>query len=280
MTKKPSESDRPADVDIDSATQRNPLSISSTNQYTGDASKRVAQIAGLLEKNPENPEIYKMLKDLWALKAELRPGIRGLVQKVAQKGSKLAVVLLKELPEDVSALLADADDAYYAAEYDRAIQIYRQILILNPAHTRALDYLARAKSEQGSEKFQTSLPRSAIQLYRRARDLIIDREFVTAEHLLRNAIIEATQANVEGFPQAEEALTNLQNTSTAITYRRQVVDALQHNKFKRVLSIGGNHFQTVLTFLIGIVKDIQNKLAGNPTTDAPLPEKKKDPKGK
>ena len=58
----------------------------------------------------------------------LRERVRSLLIKLSRNGSKSAKSVLRDLPSSVKNLLADADDAFYAAEYDDAIQLYRQIL--------------------------------------------------------------------------------------------------------------------------------------------------------
>jgi len=141
----------------------------------------------------ENQDAYGLLLDAVEENPDLREQARDLLIEAMQHGSKSAQKALAILPSTAQDLLVDADDAYYATEYERAIQIYRQVLKLDPDNIRAKEYLTKAIEYQKGGIITSNLPRDAVQYYRQARSYIAARDYLTAMKMLGAAIESARE---------------------------------------------------------------------------------------
>jgi len=110
--------------------------------------------------------------------------------------------------EQKNELLDSADDLYYAGKYAQAIELYEQLLSLDPNNQRALEQLTKAKFNLVAENAPKSLPLKAMQSYRRARSYISAGATENAIGALREAIETAHQAKIP-FHEAEELLSRL-----------------------------------------------------------------------
>ena len=126
-----------------------------------------------LKEDPENRDVYGLLLDAVKEHRELREQVRDLLYEMVEKKSKSAKEAISSLPSSIQDFLADADDAYYAAEYERAVQVYGQVLKLDSEHERAKDHLAKAeikritgKSSRACRASLTILPPGASLLLR------------------------------------------------------------------------------------------------------------------
>jgi tetratricopeptide (TPR) repeat protein len=205
--------------------------IQLTSQRPSDVWRGMEQIRQWLKEDMEDRDVYGLLLDAVERNRDLREPVRGLLLEMMQKGSKVAEQAILSLPSSVPDILADANDAYYAAEYDKAIQLYRQVLRLDPENNSAKDHLAKAILKRGTGESPTDLPRAAQQYYRRARSFIAIRDVITSMNLL-NAAVEAAQAKGMKYPEAEEALNNIQNLVLADEQIGLAKKALEAHKRK------------------------------------------------
>ncbi len=222
------------------SSKRNPeldaVLIQLGSQRPSNVWRGMEQIRQWLKEDSENREVYGLLLDAVKEHRELREQVRNLLYEMVQKGSKSAQEAVSSLPSGVQDFLADADDAYYAAEYDRAVQLYRQVLKLDPENERAKDHLAKAEIKRITGDSGTGLPRVAEQYYRRARSYIAARDVVTAMNLL-SAAIETAQAKNMNYPDAEEALSNMNNLLAADDFRQKAQLALGREQWKEALDL-------------------------------------------
>ncbi len=168
-------------------------------------------------------------------KPDLREQVRDLFLEMAQKGSNVAEDAISLLPSTLSQLLADADDAYYAAEYDQAIQLYRQVLKRAPDNERAKEHLAKARDEKSKPREdKPGLPREALQYYRRARSYLAARDFSIAIKSL-SAAVEAAHVRGMEYPEAEQLLDSVQDTLVADEFRRKGRSCIQKRSGGRIL---------------------------------------------
>ena len=107
------------------------------SERSGDIWRGMEQAREWLKEEPEDTDLYGALLDIVQENPEISKQIRDLFLEAMQRGSKSAKNALLTLPSTVSDFLADADDAYYAGEYKQAIELYRQVLKLEPENSRA-----------------------------------------------------------------------------------------------------------------------------------------------
>ena len=194
-----------------------------------------------LNEESEDRDVYSMLLDVVEKNHELRQQVRDLLIDMTQKESRMAAEAVTLLPSSVDDLLADADDAFYAAEYERAIQLYRQVLTRDPENGRAKSHLTEAMKETptASEK-NPELPRDAIQYYRRARSYIAARDFSTAMKML-GAALESAQARGMKYSEAEKLLQSVQDSSLAQEFKQKIYElAMDKGQWKEAFNMCTN----------------------------------------
>ncbi len=205
----------------------------------GDVWRGMDQIRQWLDENSEDREVYGLLLNLVQEKNDLRDLVRNLmIEMMMEKESKAAQEALSVLPSSVQDLLADAEDAYYAAEYDQAIQRYRQVLRLDPKNERAKEYLFKSKSAQtnNDDYLRTELPREAVQYFRRARSFIAARDYAYAIKALSTAV-DVAQAKGINYPEAENLLNSVQDAQVADEFRQKATLALENKQWKEALDL-------------------------------------------
>lgn len=208
--------------------------IQLSSQMPSDVWRGKEQVRQWLKEDPEDRDVYALLVNAAQKNRNLRDDVRNIIVEMLQNGSKAAEQAILSLPSGIDGILADADDAYYAAEYDRAIQLYEQVLRLNPENPRAKEHLEKAKNNQASGETVSGLPRPAEQYYRRARSLIAARDYLAAVNLLEQAI-EAAKAKGMSYPEAEEELQHMQNLLLAKEYLDKAKTALENKQRKEAL---------------------------------------------
>jgi len=181
---------------MDRNQQLDAVRIQLLSQRPSDMWRGMEQIRQWLKENPEDTKIYSLLTDSIYKNKDLQPRIRELLQEMTQNGSKLATEFLRNLPINVADLQADADDAYYASEYNKALDLYQQILKLEPSNLYARGQLQKAQSEISTQTSNEELPRDAVQYFRRARSYIATEDYKTALILLEAAIESAAAHNM------------------------------------------------------------------------------------
>jgi tetratricopeptide (TPR) repeat protein len=256
----------------------------------------MANIRRWLQDNPEDQDTYRLLTDLYS-DADLRPEIRNLLLEMTQKGSKSAEDFLKSLPVDAGQLMADADDAFYTAEYDQAIKLYRQVLKIEPKNIRAKEQLDKAEGHRINVASDADMPRDAIQYFRRARSFIATGDFKTATNLLR-AAIEAAAARGRYFDDAYQLLQSIENlvvdnSQEGLKQPRLSISEIYIIRiafifliaaiFSALINLGttgeifiwGLGIFGIVGLLWSLVEKMNSRLAGDETTDAPPPDVRK-----
>lgn len=206
------------------------------SQRPSDVWRGMDQVRHWLADDPENREVYGMLLDAVKENRDLREQVRKLLSEMEQKGSKSAQDAMYNLPSGIQDFSADANDAYYAGEYEKAIQLYRQVLKLDPDNAHAKDHIAKAEIKRRTGETASGLPRAAEQYYRRARSYIAAREIATAMNLL-SAAIEAARAKDMKYPEAEDALNNMNNLLLADDFKQKARQAVRIEQWKDALEL-------------------------------------------
>lgn len=195
-----------------------------SSQRPSDIWRGIDQVRQWLNKEPEDRDVYSLLLDVVEKNHEVREKVRDLLIEMMQKESKRAAEAMSLLPSSVDDLLADADDAFYAAEYERSIQLYRQVLTRDPDNSRAKSHLAEARKESPiATEVNPELPRDAIQYYRRARSYIAAKDFSTAMKML-GAALESAQTRGMKYSEAEKLLASVQDSSIAEEFKQKIYE--------------------------------------------------------
>ena len=211
--------------------QLNAMQIQLRSQRASDILHSMTQVRKWLQENPEDRQIYGILLDAVQENHDIREKVRDLFLEMVQKSSKGAEESLSILPSTPKDLLTDADDAYYAAEYGRAIQLYLLVLKRVPDNKRAKEYLAKARSaQQDAGDLVFGLPREAVQYYRRARSYLAAGDFLLAIKSL-SAAVETAQARGLLYPDADELLKTAQESLIADEYKHKANLAVQQEQW-------------------------------------------------
>ena len=228
------------------------------SQLPSDVKRGMEQARKLLQDDPSNQEIYPLLLEVARESIAQREEIRSLLQSMIQKGSKPADNHLKELeviakpsqpapelkndpPEkedtdNKQSLIDDADDAYYATEFDKAISLYQRVLQQEPNNKRAQKQLEKSELNRIAQQPNRKLPRDAMQYYRRARSYIAATDIKSAISML-NAAVEEAHANQMKFPEAEDLLSSQQDLQIASEYKEQAIGLIQEEKWEETLEL-------------------------------------------
>ncbi len=230
------------------------LRIQLRSQLPSDFRRGMNQARQWLQIDPEDAEIYGLLLEIATENPALWEEIHNLLASHAERGSQTAAQTLRglenlgigvnELPSTQTSnqtifssdLMSDADDAYYAAEFDKAVRLYRQVLATDPQNTRARQQLEKAEINRISQNTRVSFPREAMQMYRRARSYIAARDIHSAIGMLV-AAIEAAQAAGMKFPEAEDLLQNQQYMLTAFEYVENAEQSIQEGDWDKAFDL-------------------------------------------
>jgi tetratricopeptide (TPR) repeat protein len=117
-------------------------------------------------------------------------------------------------------LIENADNAYYATQYDKAIQLYQQVLGLDPKNKHARNQVQKAEFNRPLKSKLEDLPTEALQLYKRCRSFIAIGDLAGARKLLRQAVESAQKAGVD-FLDAKDLLRNIQSAFRAEGYKKK-----------------------------------------------------------
>ncbi len=112
--------------------------------------------------------------------------------------------------------LADISQAYYAGDYQRAIDLANRVLSAQPDNATALDY--RQKSEDNLVRGVVPdhrIPFDARVAYNRANSLVRAGNYDEAERLYREARDLAERAGITSWKDAEQALLDIQDLALA-----------------------------------------------------------------
>lgn len=236
------QSKNPEPVDNGRDKQLNAVAIQLRSQRASEVLYGMNRVRRWLKDNPEDSEVYKLLLNAVQENQKLRDQARNLLVEMKGQGSRAAKEAFSTLPSSVQDLLADADDHYYAGEYEEAISLYRRVLELNPDNLRAKDHLAKAELKRIAGETETGMPRAAEQYYRRARSYIAARDVSTAINLL-SAAIETARAKGMEYPDADQALNNMHDLLTADQFKREAGYSLEMEQWEVALDL----YQKALT---------------------------------
>jgi tetratricopeptide (TPR) repeat protein len=122
--------------------------------------------------------------------------------------------------KELKKVIENADDAYYATQYDKAIRLYKQVLEFDPKNKHARNQLQKAEFNRPLKSKLEDLPIEALQLYKRSRSFIAIGDLAEARKLLKQAVASAAKVGVD-FLDAKDLLTNIQNASRAEGYKKK-----------------------------------------------------------
>lgn len=166
-----------------------------------------------LQGSPDDQEIYTFMVNTSREFPTVLNAILDLLREMKDRGSKIAAATLSELSTSEQDLMDEADDAYYAAEFDKAINLYQKILELEPNNHQARDHLVKAEANKIDgvrERSNQKPPREAIQWFRQARSYIAASDFKAAIIYLGAAVEEARAKEIY-FSDAELLLNRIEN---------------------------------------------------------------------
>jgi len=131
----------------------------------------------------------------------------------------------------IKKLIEIADDAYYAADYERAIQFYRQVLDQDPDNQHARRQLKKSEINLPSkESGPQDLPKEALRYYKRSRSFIAAGDLTEAKKLLKTAIKIAEDAGVD-FEDARSLLKGIQSAVKAAEFKSQALSELEDQQW-------------------------------------------------
>jgi len=231
----------------------NQIRIQLRSSIPSEIRKGVDQVRKALQEDPDDADLYTLLVEAGRENAALQDDVRNLLQGMNEKGSVLASTALSalnkpiEVPKKQDEPIVEktafeqqpvetdpmnlADEAYYAAEFDKAIHLYEQILANDPDNQRAHQQLNKAKLNRYSKEPSVEIPKEAVSLYRRARSYIAVQDFKAAIGLLNEAAGISHEQGVE-FSEAKIELNMLQELLAVADYRKRGMEALQHGKWE------------------------------------------------
>jgi tetratricopeptide (TPR) repeat protein len=162
----------------------------------------------------------------------------------------------------IKELIKQADEAYYQARYEIAIELYQKVLEASPKNKHAKEQLKKAEFKLSSKSPFPNVPPEAQELYRRSRSFIRAGDMRQAKKLLNEAIV-AAKKNKVNFIQAQQLLDNLPDAQTAEGYKKKALEqldnklwpgALENLKTAVDLDPTDENAQTLLSHLEGLIQ--------------------------
>jgi len=130
----------------------------------------------------------------------------------------------------IKKMIEIADDAYYAADYEKAGRYYRQVLDVDPDNKHARQQLKKSEINRSSRETRPQdLPVEALQYYKRSRSFITagsPADLAQAKKLLKKAITIAEDAGVD-FADARNLLEGMESAAKAAEYMKKALDELE-----------------------------------------------------
>jgi tetratricopeptide (TPR) repeat protein len=167
-------------------------------------------------------EIDHNTKELYAQALALNPKNKHTQQYLRKTG-------------EIKRLIENADDAYYAAEYDKAIQLYKQVLDLEADNKHAQEQLIKTQRNRLVKNTKPeSMPTASLRLYKRSRSFIAVGDLTSARQLLRQAIDIAEEFGVN-FTSAQDLLGNIQNALKAEEFKKKAFEELDTQQWAKAI---------------------------------------------
>ncbi len=130
----------------------------------------------------------------------------------------------------IQELIENADNAYYATKYDKAIQLYKRVLESDPKNKHARKQLQKAEFNRPLKSKLEDLPTDALQLYKRSRSFISIGDLAGARKLLKQSIESAEKAGVD-FLDAKDLLRNIQSAFKAEGFKKKATKELNRQQW-------------------------------------------------
>ncbi len=206
------------------------------SKRSGEIRVALKQIQKWLAEDPENPKIYQMIRDVTNEQpesADLWKEVNELLETISQKGSTLASETIELLPVTTKDLLNRAEEAYYVADFEKALRICRAILHKESENRQAKDLITKVELARIPAKPARNLPREAVSWYRRARSYLAAKDYETAATFLKAAIDSANVGDSD-FEEARELLKEVERLLSTSKSRPKVFISYAHKdeKFK------------------------------------------------
>lgn len=132
---------------------------------------------------------------------------------------------------NIKKIIESADNAYYATEYDKAIELYEQALKVDPNNKHAQEQIRKADFNFSIKGVTPEdLMAEALQLHKRSRSFIAIGDLDEAKTLLQQAIDIAEKAGVD-FTNAKTLLENIKNASRAEEFKKKAFDKLDKQQW-------------------------------------------------
>ena len=113
-------------------------------------------------------------------------------------------------------LLRQADEAFYAADFARAVALYPDALRLEPELRQASEFLARAESCLQNYNPRTTVPPRAAAGYRRAWETFTQYRFDEALRWLNEAWLQAKDWGIAEWPEAHAFHTLIEHSQAGL----------------------------------------------------------------
>jgi tetratricopeptide (TPR) repeat protein len=205
-----------------------------------DFDEAIDILAEALAQDPDNPDTLALLQQAGQRSSQLGLKVRDLLTRYGinqpepaeppsdgseARGVVPASVQVQSAPPALppaassgpaDTALAEISQAYYAGDYQKAIDLANRLLAAQPDNATALDY--RQKAEDNLVRGivpDHRIPFDARVAYNRANSLVRAGNYDEAERLYREARELAERAGIVSWKDAEQALLDIQDLSLA-----------------------------------------------------------------
>jgi hypothetical protein len=132
---------------------------------------------------------------------------------------------------ELQELIEKADNAYYAADYDKAIELYKQALSSGSDNKHVQEQIQKVEFYLSVKAVKPEdLMAEALQLCKRSRSFIAIGDLDGAKKLLQQAIDIAKEAGVD-FIDAKVLLENIKDVAKAAEFKKKAYDELDKQQW-------------------------------------------------
>ncbi len=199
-----------------------------------DIDEAIDILAQALDHDPNNPEIHALLVNAAERSPHLEMKVQGLLERYGIDPGAVVTALAAApaAPRTESAVpppsfadsatsagsnaLSEVSEAYYAGDYQRAVDQANRILSADPGNVQAREY--RQKAEDNLLRGVVPdhrIPFDARIAYNRANSLVRAGNYDEAERLYREARDLAARAGISSWQDVEQALLDIQDLALA-----------------------------------------------------------------